>query len=125
VIEAKSSGSFDKTEFFINNLKQGKPFDILSQYGQKGVDLLVKATPVDSGLTASDWYYKVIKRRGKYTINWYNSNKTSEGTSVVVLLHYGHATGGGGYVEGLDFINPALRPLFDKIANDVWREVKQ
>lgn len=94
----------------------------LEKYGKAGVAALAKATPVDSGLTAASWNYRVIKTRGRPGIEWYNTN-TSNGTSVAILIQYGHGTGTGGYVRGRDYINPAMRPVFDQIVAQFWREV--
>jgi hypothetical protein len=104
-------------------MAKGDVFDILETYGQQGVDALALATPVDSGLTAESWSYEVIRKNGKYQIIWHNSNLES-GIPVAILIQYGHATGTGGWVEGYDYINPAIKPLFDKIAQDVWEMVQ-
>ncbi len=87
-----------------------------------GVDALSSATPVDSSLTAKSWGYRVIKDRSRPGIEWYNTNIPGS-TPVAILIQYGHATGTGGYVSGRDYINPAMRPIFDQIAVDVWKEV--
>jgi hypothetical protein len=94
----------------------------LDKYGREGVAALASATPVESGLTASSWYYKIERSNGSVSINFYNSN-IQNGVPIAVILQYGHGTGTGGWVEGRDYINPAIRPIFDKIANDAWREV--
>jgi len=123
MIEVTSSGNFKKTEQFLYGMAKGDVFDILETYGQQGVDALALATPVDSGLTAESWSYEVIRKNGKYQIIWHNSNLES-GIPVAILIQYGHATGTGGWVEGYDYINPAIKPLFDKIAQDVWEMVQ-
>lgn len=87
-----------------------------------GVNALSNATPVESALTASSWYYEVESRRGYHSIRWYNSN-VNQGVPIAIILQYGHGTGTGGYVRGRDYINPAIRPVFDQIANEVWKEV--
>lgn len=94
----------------------------LGKYGVEGVQALSQATPQDSGLTASSWSYEILKQNGNYTIVWINTNVHS-GVSVAVLIQYGHGTGTGGYVQGRDYINPAIQPIFDRIANDVWKVV--
>lgn len=124
MIRVSSSGSFNNTEIFLKKMKKGTPYSVLDKYGQKGVDALAKATPVDSGLTAADWYYTTSKKNGRYSISWHNKNVVT-GVPVVILIRYGHATNGGGWVEGRDFVSPAIRPIFDKIAADVWEEVKK
>jgi len=123
MIEVTSSGNFKKTEQFLYGMRKGDVFDILETYGQQGVDALMLATPVDSGLTAQSWSYEVLRKNGKYQIIWHNSNLES-GIPVAILIQYGHATGTGGWVEGYDYINPAIKPLFDKIAYDVWEMVQ-
>lgn len=123
MFEIKTSGSFDKTESFLNNILKKDPFSRLDRYGQEGVDALTKATPIgDSGHTASSWTYEIVKENGTYSIIWSNTNVV-DGTPVVVLLQYGHATRNGGFVEGIDFINPALRPIFERMADEAWKEV--
>lgn len=118
----------ETTRFLIRNLnKVGRRngsdhMRILNHYGRKGVAALRAATPVDSGDTAKSWSYKIYSFRNSFKITWKNSN-VNDGVSIAVLIQYGHATGTGGYVQGRDYINPAIRPIFDKLANDVWREV--
>jgi len=97
-------------------------FSLLHRYGQMGVDALARSTPIDSGLTKAKWSYSVDQSRGKHSITWYNSN-VEDGAVIAILLQYGHGTGTGGYVQGRDYINPAIRPLFDRIADEVWKEV--
>jgi hypothetical protein len=94
----------------------------LNKYGTMGVNVLSNATPVDSGITAGSWYYTIEQRRGYYSIRWHNRHDVN-GTPLAVMLQYGHGTGTGGYVEGRDFIMPAIRPIFEQMANDAWREV--
>lgn len=97
-------------------------FNELDQYGQMGVDALSRATPVESGLTARSWRYKINIGRKRTSIEWYNTNENN-GANVAILLQYGHATGNGGYVSGYDYINPAMRPVFDQISERVWSKV--
>lgn len=122
MIRLSSSGSTKKTEAYFARMKAGDPFKRLEHFGKLGVDALAQATPVDSALTATSWTYKVTRKKGRYTISWHNTNVVS-GVPVAILIQYGHGTGTGGWVEGRDYINPALRPIFDKIAIEVWREV--
>lgn len=123
MISLTSSGSFQNIERFYNKMLSGKMFANLNQYGREGVNALAKATPVDTGLAANSWGYRIIRDKFGPTIEWYNTNVES-GAVVVILLQYGHGTRGGTYVSGRDFINPAMRPVFDRIANDVWKEVQ-
>jgi len=103
-------------------MKRGEILRVLHKYGQMGVDALSNATPIDSGLAAASWDYKVERSRGSYAISWSNSD-VENGFPVVIMLQYGHGTRGGGWVQGRDFINPAIKPIFDKIADDVWKVV--
>jgi hypothetical protein len=117
-----SSGSWDGTERFLRRISDGSIFRILDQYGREGVEALKAATPVDSSLTAQSWNYEVILTSSSASIVWTNVNVV-DGTPVAILLQYGHGTGTGGYVQGRDYINPAIRPIFDRISNDVWKAV--
>jgi len=103
-------------------MSKGDIFLALEAYGQRGVDALANATPVDSGETANSWTYEVIRKHGYFSIVWSNTHVV-EGRPIAILLQYGHATGTGGYVAGRDYINPAIRPIFDQIAADVWKVV--
>lgn len=123
MIRVSSSGNFNKTYGFLNKLIKRQEFVSLNRYGEMGVDALSKSTPIDSTMTAKSWEYKITKDRKGIRIDWYNTNEVN-GTPVAVLIQYGHATGTGGYVIGRDFINPTMRPIFDKIADDVWKKVK-
>lgn len=124
MIRINSSGSFHNLEAFFRRVSNGALFTHLNRYGQMGVDALSNATPLDTGETATAWNYRIVSRGGRYTIEWFNNNMAGD-TPVVILIQYGHGTGTGGYVEGRDFINPAIRPIFDRIANEVWEEVKR
>ena len=121
-----ASGDWKKTEKFLEALEKQDFWSILDRYGQMGVDALSAATPADSGKTADSWSYKVFKKSPKESssIVWYNDNNEG-GANVAVLIQYGHGTRTGGYVQGRDFINPALRPVFDRIARDLWAEIKR
>lgn len=123
MISITSKGDYKKTTDFLKRILQGDIYSDLNRYGQMGVDALSNATPVDTSLTSNSWGYRVIKDRKRPGIQWYNKNIES-GIPVAILIQYGHATGTGGYVAGRDFINPAMRPVFDKIADDIWKKVK-
>jgi len=115
-------GSFRNTERYLSRLSSGDLSAILNKYGTLGVSALSNATPRDSGLTAESWYYTIISKPGYYSIRWHNRH-VEDGVPIAVILQYGHGTGTGGYVQGRDYIMPAIQPLFDKIAADAWREV--
>lgn len=122
MISASSSGSFNNTQKFLKSMLKLNIAQILEAAGQAGVQALSSATPVDSGLVARSWYYKVEKKGGVYTITWFNSD-IENGFPVAIMLQYGHGTGTGGYIQGIDYINPAIKPIFDRISNDVWKAV--
>ena len=123
MITFESSGSFDKTESFLKRMFLGDPIiNALQRYGQMGVSALANASPVESGLTAQSWGFEVERSRGGYSITWTNHD-IENGFPVAIMLQYGHGTGTGGYVAGRDYINPAIRPIFDKIADEVWKVV--
>jgi len=124
MITLESTGDFKKTQDFLNKMARAEFTAMLNHYGQVGVDALASATPTDSGLTANSWTYTIEKKLGKYTIIWRNTNVV-DGTPVAILIQYGHGTGTGGWVEGRDYINPAIRPIFDMITDEVWRQVTQ
>lgn len=118
------SGSSNSIEEWLKAASSQTIFDALAKFGQEGVEALAAATPTRSGLTASSWSYEVLNERGSWSIIWKNSNVV-DGVPVVVLIQHGHATGTGGYVEGIDFINPAIKPIFEKIVNEAWKAVNQ
>ena len=122
MISYESKGSFKNTEAFLNIMRKGDIFRNLDSYAQKGVAALASATPRESGLAASSWGYEVRKEGRAYIITWTNTN-IENGFPVVIMLQYGHGTGTGGYVAGRDFINPAIQPIFDQIADEVWKAV--
>ena len=122
MISFESSGSFQNTERFLKRMKQGEIFRELDRYGQMGADALASATPLDSGETASSWGYEIQRSGKSFSISWTNTN-TNGSVNVAIILQYGHGTGTGGYVQGRDYINPAIRPVFDKIADGVWKVV--
>lgn len=118
----ESSGSFDKTISFLTKMQKTDFLRSLERFGQEGVNALAAATPVDSGETANSWYYEIVRDANSYSIIWGNRNVV-DGRPIAVLLQYGHGTGTGGYVQGRDYINPALRPIFDRIADEAWKAV--
>lgn len=115
-------GDFIKTLRFLRKLRSKKFYDKLSKYGQLGVDALREATPKDTGKTSESWSYQINITGSSATITWSNSNQ-NRGLYIAVLIQYGHGTKNGGYVQGRDYINPAMKPVFDKIAKDIWLEV--
>lgn len=124
MISFTSSGSFKNTERFLRKVSRDDYIaEVLNRSGEMGVVALANATPVDSGLTADSWYYKVSNSRRGYSITWYNRN-VNDGRPIAILLQYGHGTGTGGYVQGRDYINPAIQPTMDRIADEVWKAVR-
>ena len=115
-------GNFNNTEKMLRSAIRGDYASVLAKYGQEGVAALSAATPKRTGLTANSWYYDIETSGNTTTITWCNSN-VGTGVNVAVILQYGHATKNGGYVQGIDYINPALAPIFDKIADAAWKEV--
>ena len=122
MIRFRQKGDFSKLTRFMERAKHAVRLSDLDKYGREGVAALSSATPIDSGLTASSWYYKIENKDGVLRIGFYNSN-FQNGVPIAIILQYGHATGTGGWVEGRDYINPSIRPVFDKIAETAWREV--
>ncbi|MBQ8707901.1 MAG: hypothetical protein IJ523_07430 [Succinivibrionaceae bacterium] len=122
MIRIKHKGNFRNTERFFSQAQKATPREILERYGQAGVTALASATPVDSGATAAAWGYEIAQNPDGYSIFWTNTN-INEGVNIAVILQYGHGTGTGGYVEGVDYINPALRQVFEQLADEAWREV--
>lgn len=117
-------GDFKATKKFMKNAMDANWRRTLERYGQKGVDALSSATPLDSGETAASWGYEIEKGHNRAAIYWTNSNENN-GVNIAVILQYGHGTRTGGWVEGRDYINPAIRPIFDEIADAVWKEVTE
>lgn len=122
MIRFSHKGDFSKVTRFLERAKEVVRLGDLDKYGQEGVAALASATPVDSGLTASSWYYEIINRNGTAQITFYNSN-IQNGVPIAIILQYGHGTRNGGWVQGRDYINPAIQPIFDRLANDAWKEV--
>jgi hypothetical protein len=122
-IDFTVSGDFKQLEKFLKRAEQGDFYSRLESYGKAGVDALSRATPKESGETARSWGYRVIRSKNNPRIEWYNTH-VNDGVIIAILIQYGHGTRTGGYVQGRDFINPAMQPVFDKLAEDVWKEVK-
>ena len=111
-----------KTEDFLKKAKELQIESVLNKYGSKGVQALAAATPIDSGRTASSWGYELERTGNGWSIHWTNDN-INKNVNIAVILQYGHGTGTGGYVAGRDYINPALAPIFEEIANEAWKEI--
>jgi hypothetical protein len=122
MITFRQKGDFSKLTRYLERVKEVIRRGDLDKYGRAGVAALASATPIDTGLTASSWYYEIEHTNGSAVISFHNSN-IQNGVPIAIILQYGHGTGTGGWVEGRDYINPAIRPIFDAIANDAWREV--
>jgi len=123
MLSMESGGNTSQTEAWLKRMMSGKDlYSAVQPYAQRGVDALVANTPTDSGLTADSWGYEIVIEGGGLSIYWTNSN-IQDGFSVALGVQYGHGTGDGGWVQGFDFINPAVRPIFDQIAEAVWKEV--
>lgn len=123
MIGVSAKVGLNRTRGRLNKMLRGNFKSDLARWGQMGVDALSRSTPVDTRLSASSWEYRITTDRHGPRIEWYNTNEVN-GTPVVILIQYGHATGTGGYVHGRDFINPAMRPVFDKIANEMRKKVR-
>ena len=124
MISFRQKGDFSKLTKFLERAKETVYLGDLNKYGRQGVAALASATPIDSGETASSWYYEIENNKESATITFYNSN-IQNGVSIAIILQYGHGTRNGGWVEGRDYINPAVQPIFDKIVDDAWREVNK
>ncbi len=123
MIKLEQHGDFSKLSRYLEKAKHALRLGILDKYGRRGVEALSSATPVESGLTASSWYYEV-KTDGyrSWTLSFWNSN-VNDGVPIAIILQYGHGTRNGGWVEGRDYINPAIQPIFDELVDDAWKEV--
>lgn len=124
IIQFKQKGDFSKTESFLKKLRKLDLDSVLRKYGELGVQALANATPVETGKTAASWDYKIEKGKGVVTITWTNSN-VNNGVPIALLIQYGHGTGTGGYVQGRDYIKPAILPIFDQLADALWKEVTE
>lgn len=122
MIQVTQRGSFDNTLSFLNRAKSGDFFKSLDKYGQEGVRALSAATPKDTGEAAHSWSYEITRKPGYIRLSWHNDEMAGN-IPLVILLQLGHATRSGAYVEGRDFINPAIGPIMDKLAEEIWREV--
>lgn len=121
-LSVRGSG-FRRTQDKLRRLKRGDQYRDLDKYAQMGVAALTARTPIDSGMSAQSWYYRIVKDEKHVRIEWHNSNVV-DGVPIVILIQYGHATGTGGYIQANDFVNPAMKPVFDFIRADVWKKVK-
>lgn len=125
MLNIKQKGSFKNIfSFFKHSLDDAK-WEKLWEYGELGVEALRNATPVDSGLTRDSWMYEVVETKDNISIVWKNTNVVDGWYNVAVFLQYGHGTANGGYVKGVDYINPALKPIFEHIANDLWGQIRR
>ncbi len=124
MVTIKCVPKFKKTDSYLERLKEVFHSGLLDKYGKMGVDALRDATPKDTGKTANSWVYDISRTNNVVTITWRNTN-FNDGVPVAVVLQYGHATRNGGFVKGVDYINPAMAPVFQKIADEAWKEVKK
>ena len=124
MIRIKAKGNFSKSYKFFEKCKNLVHLGDFDKYGKMGVEALKAATPIDSGNTANSWDYTIKNNRSGIAITWTNSN-VNDGVPVAILVQYGHATGTGGYVSGIDYINPALKPVFDHISEEIWEELQR
>lgn len=122
MIRFRHKGDFRRTESIFQKIRQRSYLRVLEKYGKAGVSALTSATPKESGETASAWGYEIQQTRNGCSIFFTNSH-INQGVNIAVILQYGHGTGSGGYVKGVDYINPAIRPIFDQLANEAWKEV--
>ena len=122
MIKFRHKGDFSKTTRFLERAKETVRLGDFDKYGREGVAALASATPIDSGQTANSWYYKIEHSGGSVTISFYNTH-FNKGVPIAIILQYGHGTANGGWVQGRDYINPAIQPIFDTMANEAWREV--
>lgn len=122
MIKFRQKGDFSKLTHYLEKVKEIVKLGDLDKYGREGVAALASATPVDTGLTASSWRYKIQHGNDSVSITFYNDN-IQNGVPIAIILQYGHGTRNGGYVQGRDYINPAIKPIFDKITEDAWKEV--
>lgn len=124
MISVGVKGNFNKVDSFFERLKEIAKLGILNEYGRKGVELLSEATPKDSGKTASSWNYNINRENGETKLEWHNDNM-NDGVNIAIILQYGHATGTGGYVQGIDYINPALEPVFEDLLKELGKELEK
>lgn len=124
MITFRQKGDFKTLDGYLGRLKKGQNINTLNRYGEEGVRALVDATPKDTGLTASSWRYRIVQGKESVSITFDNTN-IQNGVPIAIVLQYGHATRNGGYVQGIDYINPAVRPVFERLAEEAWEEVKR
>ena len=122
MISIRHKGDFSRLTRYLTKAKKSAKVKDLDKFGREGVAALASATPIDSGLTAKSWYYEIEQKDGSVAITFYNSN-IQNGVPIAILLQYGHGTRNGGWVQGRDYINPAIQPIFDKLADKAWKEV--
>lgn len=122
MISFRQKGDFSKLNKYFEKLRETAKTGVLDKYGRAGVAALASATPTETGLTASSWYYEIKRQNGSVSIEFKNSN-VNKGVPIAIILQYGHGTGTGGWVEGRDYINPAIQPIFDQLTADAWKEV--
>lgn len=122
MISFRQKGDFSKLNRYFEKLRESAKIGVLDKYGRAGVAALASATPTETGLTASSWYYEIKRQNGSVSIEFKNSN-VNKGVPIAIILQYGHGTGTGGWVEGRDYINPAIQPIFDQLTADAWKEV--
>lgn len=125
MITIHQKGNFEKTDSFFEKCLEVFKMGELDKYGVEGVKALAAATPRDSGLTADSWSYEIVRTKNSTSIVFSNSNVTDRGVPIALILQTGHGTGNGGYVQGIDYINPALKPVFQRMADEAWREVNK
>lgn len=123
MISFSQKGDFSKLTSFLEKIKEIVRMGNLDKFGRQGIEALSAATPIDTGLTSASWEYKIENQKGSASITFYNNN-IQNGVPIAIILQYGHATRNGGWVQGRDYINPAIQPVFDRIAEEAWREVK-
>lgn len=122
MISFRHKGEFKKVTRYLINTEKAVKINDLERFGKEGVAALASATPVETGLTANSWYYEIERSKGSATIRFNNSN-IQNGVPIAIILQYGHGTKNGGWVQGRDYINPAVQPIFDRLARDAWKEV--
>jgi len=124
MVKVRVSGDWNSTEGLLRGIGRKRYASVLPIYGDRGVAALAKATPVDTGVTAASWRYEISERNGEIRLTFHNDN-IQDGVNVALVVNYGHATRNGGWVEGREFIEPAIRDVFDELADELWREVKK
>ncbi len=122
LLYVKQKGDFKHAETFLNKMLKRDYITVMKRYGEKGVKELKEATPKDTGKTSESWYYEILESKGRVSLYFKNSNIVN-GVPIAIVIQYGHATRNGGFVQGRDYINPVLQPLFDEMANKIWKEV--